>query len=406
MKTIFLPILAVAACFSFSNKCSAQVPGLGVAASYRIFSAVGAINSTGTTVINGDIGTNNGAFNFSTPGVISGQTHNVDTVSMQVAAAVTSSYTDFGNIACDSTIPVGLGNGQVLPAKTYCIGALSSLDGTLYLDGANDTGSKFIFNIGGAFSTGIASNIMLMNGAQISNVYWRIGGQVDLGGNSTFVGTLLIDGGSLNLATGANLIGSGLVVNGAVNLASNAVSTAGFTPLPIILTDFHAYAQGNKCLLEWNTADAQSVKNFIVEKSKNANSASWESVLTTEVKGNPAIAQHYEAVDNTPGNNLVFYRLKIMSDNGSYSYSPVQKLLFAKADATVSVAPNPVSNEFTVTSNEADAAGISCAVIDITGRVVTRFILNQSFKIQTTGWPAGLYYLKAGDKEVIKIEKL
>ena len=86
MKQRFLYILLSAAVLAFPRASNAQAPPpLGVAASFALFTAVGAVNNSGPTIINGDIGTNAGAFNGFPPGVINGNIHVADTYSTQAA---------------------------------------------------------------------------------------------------------------------------------------------------------------------------------------------------------------------------------------------------------------------------------------------------------------------------------
>jgi hypothetical protein len=59
----------------------AQVPNLGVASSFALFTSAGAINNLGPTVITGDLGTDVGAFNGFPPGIVIGQTHIADATS-------------------------------------------------------------------------------------------------------------------------------------------------------------------------------------------------------------------------------------------------------------------------------------------------------------------------------------
>jgi len=207
-----------------------QAPNLGTASNFTFFTAVGAFNNVGASIITGNIGTNVGALNGFPPGIVIGQTHVADPVSAQAAIDVESAYNSLAPLACGSTIGTTLGNGQSLNPNVYCLGAASTLNGSLTLDGQGNPNALFIFKINGAFSTSGLSNIMLINGASWSNVYWQINGQVDLGAASSFKGTILANG-AINLLLGAVLQGRGLSRGGAINLNTTII-----TALPPDLT--------------------------------------------------------------------------------------------------------------------------------------------------------------------------
>ena len=131
----------------------AQIPNLGAASSFTIFTAAGAINNTGASVVTGDIGTNAGAFNGFPPGLIHGQTHVVDGISIAASTALFNAYSYVGTITCGVALTAGLGNGEILTPNVYCNGAASTLNGNLTLDALGDTNAVFIFKINGAFAT-------------------------------------------------------------------------------------------------------------------------------------------------------------------------------------------------------------------------------------------------------------
>ncbi len=222
MKKQLFIIITSLILFLIPNINYGQAPNLGVASGFAIFTATGAVTNNGTSVINGDIGTNVGAFTGFPPGTINGQTHVADATTAQAATDVNTAYTYLYNLS-GTVIGVGLGNGQTLLPGTYSTGAASTLNGTITLDGQNNPNSLFIIKIGGAFATGTHSNVILINSASLCNVYWQIGGQFDLGDSSVFKGTIVADG-AINLLQGSTLFGRGLSRAGAISLYNNVVA--------------------------------------------------------------------------------------------------------------------------------------------------------------------------------------
>ncbi|MCB0535254.1 MAG: DUF3494 domain-containing protein, partial [Saprospiraceae bacterium] len=170
----------------------------------------------------GDIGTNVGAFAGFPPGIVAGTIHVTDPVSVQAATDVEFAYSSFAPISCDLVIGTTLGNNQVLSPAVYCLGAASSLNGDLILDGQCDPNALFILKIDGALSTTSFSNVILTNSASACNIYWQINGAVALGESSTFKGTIVANG-AISFLEGASLEGRALSRSGAVNMHNNTV---------------------------------------------------------------------------------------------------------------------------------------------------------------------------------------
>ncbi len=206
-----------------------QAPDLGTTSTFALFTAVGAFNNIGeSTTVTGDVGTNVGAFNAFPPGILVGQKHVVNSASAQAATDVDVAYSQISSVTCGTVIGTTLGSGQVLTPDVYCLGAASTLNGDLILDGEGDASSLFIFKIDGALSTTVNSRVILKNGASICNVYWQVNGQVNLGNNSLFRGTILANG-AIHLLEGATLLGRGLSREGAISLHNNIVTLQGQT---------------------------------------------------------------------------------------------------------------------------------------------------------------------------------
>ncbi|NML39617.1 DUF3494 domain-containing protein [Chitinophaga sp. G-6-1-13] len=199
-------------------------PNLRSTASFALFTATGAFSNIGaSTTVTGDVGTNVGAFSAFPPGVLVGQRHIADPASAQAATDVNLAYGEMSTITCGSVISTTMGGGQTLLPNVYCLGAASTVNGDLILDGQGNPNSLFIFKINGALATTVNSRIILTNSASICNVYWQVNGEVDLGNNSLFQGTLLVNG-AINLLDGAQLNGRALSTAGAISLHNNIVN--------------------------------------------------------------------------------------------------------------------------------------------------------------------------------------
>jgi hypothetical protein len=107
MKTK-LYLIRTVLCLLFSKSNYAQVPNLGAASSYALFTSVGAFTNTGTSGILGDVGTNAGAYTGS-PTVV-GQIHVEDSISNLVATDLNTAYTNMSSLTCTTVLGVTLGS--------------------------------------------------------------------------------------------------------------------------------------------------------------------------------------------------------------------------------------------------------------------------------------------------------
>ena len=224
--------------FLIPNANFAQIqpppPALGAAESFAVFTAVGALENNGSTIVTGDVGSNVGGVNGFPPGIVNGSIHDADGTSASAATDVCNAYAYLDGILGGTTIGTTLGNGQTLTPDVYILGAASTLNGDLTLDAENDPDAIFIFQIDGAFATTVGSTVTLINGASFCNVYWQINGAVTLGEGSVFQGTILANGGAIHILQGAALSGKALTCAGAIDLHNNDIATGEFAVASVI----------------------------------------------------------------------------------------------------------------------------------------------------------------------------
>lgn len=386
----------------------AQAPNLGTTANFSVFTAVGAVNNQGASVIIGDAGTHVGAFNGFPPGIVIGQTHVADGVSAQAAADVEVAYNDLSAATCGATnIGTTFGNGLELNAGVYCVGAASTLNGTLTLNGQNNPNALFVFKINGALATETLSNIMLINGASWNNVYWQINGQVDIQTNSLFRGTILANG-AINLLEGALLEGRALSRAGAISLNNNRISNSVATPLPIVLLSFTAVPQANHTVdIQWATSLEVNNKGFVIERSKNLKQ--FEKVGEGhESSTNSNSMKKYAFTDYTPYSGTGYYRLTQIDLNGQSTVYPAVSVVIR--DEAYGVFPNPIVSreQFTLRLDEPETALI--CFYGINGRSVPiqkTGIQSGNLLLKTTGsLPVGIYILTVSERGQLRNHRI
>jgi hypothetical protein len=236
MKNKILIIITACALLFLPNVSFGQAPNLGACSNFAVFTATGAFNNTGPSVVTGDIGAYvNTSYSGFPPGIlINGSSHIGDVLADSAATDVAVAYGDLSAVTCGTVLGVTMGSGQILTPGVYCTGAASTLDGNLTLDGGGNPNALFIIKVGGAFATGSAASVTLTGGTTPCNVYWQIGGVFTLGDSSTFQGTVVVDG-AIHLLQGSSLIGRALSTAGAVSMATNVVTIV-LPPVASVIT--------------------------------------------------------------------------------------------------------------------------------------------------------------------------
>jgi uncharacterized protein YjdB len=232
-------------------------PDLGEVARFVILASQTITTTVGSAIVDGDLGIldqarsyytgfttgeNAGQFNELTNGLSyagddSTPPYAVPVPYASMVAFINQSRTDLGIaynfLAKDPNPNVAT---QVLPTelgkKTFTRGVYKTASdvtistGTLTLDAQGEPDSVFIFTIGGNLTTGApGGDIVLANGAQAKNVYWRTAGKAVIGTGTSFFGNVFAWS-KVNVLTNATVIGRLFAVTDQVTLDSNAVTKA------------------------------------------------------------------------------------------------------------------------------------------------------------------------------------
>jgi hypothetical protein len=197
-----------------------NAPALGAAECFALFSSDGAVSNSGITNITGDIGSNNGSATGYDPLLVTGTIHLIpDGSTAQCAADLLIAYNYVNTLPYDIELlyPAQFGNNLVLTPHTYLMNAAATFTDTLYLNALGNTNAVFVIQINGALTTSTYSKVILINGAQAKNVYWKIEGAVSINNYSVFCGTIICNNGALGaLNTGVTLNGRALTTTGAL----------------------------------------------------------------------------------------------------------------------------------------------------------------------------------------------
>ncbi len=210
-----------------ASQTSAIAPDLLTTVCYALFTASGEMTNVNNTSVTGDIGTNLGTSTGFNPLNVNGEIHLSPDVSTGICAVDVNTLFDELNAMSFNTQlanPAMLGNDMILSAQAYLLNAATILTGNLYLDAESNLDAVFIFHVTGAFSSVINARVILTNGAQAKNVFWKIVGAVDLAANTDFVGTIVSKNGAISIGSGSTLEGRALTTNGAVSVNEASIN--------------------------------------------------------------------------------------------------------------------------------------------------------------------------------------
>lgn len=232
-------------------------PELGEVERFVILASQTITTTSGSAIVDGDLaimdqarsyyagftaGANPGQFDELTNGLSyagddSSPPYVVPVPYASMVAFINQSRTDLGNAynflaadpnphAATQACPTELGDLTMTRGVYKTASDVTIQAGTLTLDAQGDADSVFIFSIGGNLTTGApGGDIVLINGAQAKNVYFRTAGKTIVGTGTSFSGNVFTWS-EVNVLTGASVTGRLLAVTEQVTLDANAVTKA------------------------------------------------------------------------------------------------------------------------------------------------------------------------------------
>ncbi len=201
------------------------------------------------------------------------------------------------------------------------------------------------------------------------------------------------------------------------NIANYTIPVVGAQAiiLPINLLSFTGNLDNRKARLFWETAQENNSSYFEIQRSTDGNT--FETIATTTAKGNCATVSRYQENDDLYFYHLkkVYYRLKMVSVDGSYTFSKTVALqLDAETKSAVKAWPLPFVNNLTISYNSAATETVKICVRSVNGAIVSSSSssVKQGNNIiyfnQAQSIPAGTYLLTISNgstSETIKVIK-
>lgn len=181
----------------------------------------------------------------------------------------------------------------------------------------------------------------------------------------------------------------------------------GSTPIPVNLVDFKVQRAGKVNNVTWSTSQEVNTSHFVIERGNDG--TNFTEIGRVTANGNSNTLLTYSFVDANPVKGINYYRLRVVDRDNSGKFSAVRSVR-NEGIADVSIYPNPVNNEMTLTI-DADKAETGALVIsDVTGKVVaTRTITvaqgNNKLPVNTAALASGAYIIKVQLNDDIVVRK-
>jgi hypothetical protein len=182
--------------------------------------------------------------------------------------------------------------------------------------------------------------------------------------------------------------------------------------LPVQLTGFTAKKMVNKDVLtEWTTASEINVSRFEIELAKGNDEFQRNHFIKigeVSSNGNSVSEQHYSFTDiENNKSGARYYRLKIVDNDGRFSYSPVRPVVFDD-EIKWQVYPNPSQGIFNLVYQMNVGETVGLRLYDVNGKLVFQtqlmgdgFVQKYGINLQPSQFSSGLYLLEAtiGEKK-------
>ncbi len=137
-------------------------------------------------------------------------------------------------------------------------------------------------------------------------------------------------------------------------------------PLPLTLVSFKAICEGNDAIIQWQTAMESGLEGFVIQRSADA--TAWADLGEVAASNNPS-GSSYTYTDTQP-QATDYYRLKIVAQSGTLSYSPVFSGGCADIALPFLVYPNPTHGQTVARISVREATTATLELYGISGQLI------------------------------------
>lgn len=178
---------------------------------------------------------------------------------------------------------------------------------------------------------------------------------------------------------------------------------------PLTLLNFNGEKADRANLLQWSVANEELIHHYELERSKDG--IQFNSIYRVEAWNNVDY-RNYNYLDQSPGNGLKYYRLKLIGSDESIEYSSIVAIDRKGENANdFLIYPNPVEDEIQIEFVLENPEELNFKLENPLGQIVLqkRLKFNSGlnlFKIELGELSAGTYLLNISTENFHKEQKL
>jgi hypothetical protein len=143
----------------------------------------------------------------------------------QTAEDLQTLYDELMALSATETGHAATYGSETLGPGVYTQAGAANITGTLTLDAGGDPNALFVFRSVGAFTTAAGAEVVLINGAQSSNVWFVSEGASSTGANSIISGSILANQAAVSTGADTKIQGRMLAINGAASVGAASIFT-------------------------------------------------------------------------------------------------------------------------------------------------------------------------------------
>ena len=236
------------------------------------------------------------------------------------------------------------------------------------------------------------------------DVVHQINGDLDGDGTNLPIGTQFIE--QTNNSNSPTLTLSNTYrVNVKVPARSYAIWAQG-AALPVELINFSAMGQNGQVRLDWESAAEVDFAGYHIERSRDGKS--FESLDWIPAQGKETTSATYQYFDKSPiRGEVLYYRLKLLDLDGSFTYSPVRTAKVEKEWGLPLIMPNPTNGNTLLSFKAPTEEIVSLYLFDAMGHQKMENEIPavkglNSMELNLQGLTAGIYYLQLTENGVVR----
>jgi hypothetical protein len=183
-------------------------------------------------------------------------------------------------------------------------------------------------------------------------------------------------------------------------------------PLPVTISSLKAFKRLNNITVEWEVENETDISNYVIEKSIDGITFVLASIETSQ-NNSSAI---YSWLDENPFSGNNYYRLKIVSINGKYTYSKTVHVRNEETTNNIFVYPNPLAGkELRISIAEEETGKYVFKMTNAIGQTMIYEEINHKSKTPfeaislPANLPRGIYQLEvispSGERNYLKVIK-